>query len=53
MPITPEMYDEAPLIEEYVHDLGMRPCRRLIGEGDEMREETDEEFRKRLLEMYR
>lgn len=53
MPITLVAYEEASLTEEYLHDLAMRPCRMLIGEGDEMREETDEEFRKRLLEMHR
>ena len=28
------------LTEEYLYNLGLRPCRKLIGEGEEMREGT-------------
>jgi len=50
-PVDPIQFTEALLTEEYLYNLGLRPCRKLIGEGDEMREETDEEFLKRLLEL--
>ena len=49
--VDPIKFTEELLTEEYMYNLGLRPCRRLIGEGDEMRDETDEEFRERLLEM--